>query len=259
MALTAKNALIIGGTSGIGRTVAAAYVKAGANVIIAGRRAEGAEIADQMGARFQQMDASDEQSVADALAHLEVVVGKLDVLILNAGVGGGAPSLEETDTESLLHTFAVNTFGVFYGLKHAPKHMNDGAAIVVTGSRAGSTAAAPGQGDYAASKAAAAYLARTAAIELAPRNIRVNVVAPGSIADTGMMFEADDTSDDARLLKTLSAFGRFGRQDEACGLYLFLGDSEQSSFITGQEILLDGGAQTGITLPVAGAIIEGTR
>ena len=127
--------------------------------------------------------------------------------------------------------------------------MNDGGSIIVTGSVAGSGLTAPGQGEYAASKAGAAYLARTSAIELAPRSIRVNVVAPASIYGTGMMDYPED-SDELALFRNLTALGRMGKSEDLVGLYNYLA-SDSSSFLTGEEIRIDGGMSAGVTLPVA--------
>ncbi|HEB27248.1 MAG TPA: SDR family oxidoreductase, partial [Porticoccus sp.] len=109
-----------------------------------------------------------------------------------------------------------------------------------------------GAGVYAASKAGVAYLTRTSAIELAPRSIRVNAVCPALIAGTGMMTD-DDGGPDAQFLSHLTAFGRMGKQQEVIGIYNFLA-GDGSTFITGQEIKVDGGLSAGIGLPVFGAI-----
>ena len=113
-------------------------------------------------------------------------------------------------------------------------------------SGAGTTNA--GSAVYAATKAAVAYLTRTSAIELAPRNIRANSVCPAVIADTGMM-TADNGCDEARLLASLTALGRMGRLDEVVGAYNFLA-SDAATFITGQELRVDGGLTAGIGLPI---------
>jgi NAD(P)-dependent dehydrogenase (short-subunit alcohol dehydrogenase family) len=137
----------------------------------------------------------------------------------------------------------VNLIGVFLALKYAPRYMANGGSIITTGSAAGSGTTNPGGGVYAASKARAAYLTRTCALELASRSIRANCVCPAVIAGTGMM-TSDDGGPEARLLSKMTALGRMGRQDEVVGIYNFLASSA-STFMTGQELRVDGGMTAG--------------
>jgi NAD(P)-dependent dehydrogenase (short-subunit alcohol dehydrogenase family) len=180
--------------------------------------------------------------------------GKLDVLILNAGIAVDTEGLAATPSQVMRDIMETNVMGVYFGLKLAPTYMNDGGSIITTGSAAGSGITTFGSGEYAASKAAAAYLTRTAAIEFADRAIRANVVCPAAIAGTGMMV-ADDGNPMAQFYATLTALGRMGNDTEAVALYRFLA-SEESSFITGQEIRIDGGATAGISGPITGMIAE---
>ena len=247
-----KTALICGATSGIGLAVASNFISNGAKVIITGRRESGGDIASQIGAEFIRCDVSIESDVQACFDEAEKRLGKLDVLVINAGVADDEGSIEEFSSEGMKSLVEVNLNGVFYSLKYGPSHMNDGGSIINTGSVAGSGITHAGTGVYAATKAAGIYLARTAAIENAPREIRVNSVCPAMIAGTGMMVD-DDGSDDAKFLGTLTAFGRMGKQDEVVGAYNFLA-SDAATFITGQEIRVDGGVSAGIGLPVFEAI-----
>lgn len=247
-----KKALITGGTSGIGLAVAKNYAANGASVIITGRRDSGEEIAESIGASFLHCDITDESAVESMFKSAEKQLGSLDIVVINAGTADDEGSIEEFDSTAMKNLMDINFNGVFYCLKYAPAHTVDGGSIITTGSAAGSGIAHAGAGVYAASKAGVAYLTRTSAIENAPRSIRVNSVCPAMIAGTGMMTE-DNNSDEAQFLSTLTAFGRMGSQDEVVGIYNFLA-SDGATFITGQEIKVDGGLTAGLGLPIFGAI-----
>lgn len=241
----------MGGTSGIGLAVAKNFVENGARLTIAGRR-DGSEIANEIGAEFLRCDVTDEANVRECGKTTAERSGKLDILVVNAGIAEYEESIEAFDSERMKALMDVNFNGAFYAFKHIPSQMRDGGSIITTGSVAGSGTTHAGTASYAASKAALAYLTRTCAIELAPREIRANIVCPAMIADTGMM-TADDGGDEAKFLSTLTAFGRMGTQSEVVGIYNFLA-SEASTFITGQEIRVDGGLTAGIGLPIFHAI-----
>lgn len=247
--LRQKSAFITGGISGIGLAVAERYRAAGARVVMADVR-DGRSIAARIGAQFIQADVSDEQQVAQALADAEATVGRLDILVNNAGVGDLGGGLDGTETAMWDKVLAVNVYGVFYGLKHGPKHMNDGGAIINTASQAAFTKSA-GMEPYAASKSAVVSLTQTAAIELAERLIRVNAVCPTSI-HTPMTKENDAEFEAVRLCTQL---GRAGETSDLVGLYHFLG-ADESRFITGQSILVDGGWTAGVSKKLLEAIIR---
>lgn len=250
--LEGKNALLIGATNGIGLAVARNFVASGAQVTITGRRKDGDGIAGSIGVDFIRCDVTDEDQVAACIVATAQRHGKLDVLVINPGLAEDEISIEAFDSARMKAMLDVNFCGGFYALKHAPAHLNDGASVIATGSVAGSGTTNAGAAVYAASKAALAYLTRTSAIELAAREIRANVVCPAMIAGTGMMTE-DDGGPEAKFLSTLTAFGRMGKQSEVVGIYNFLA-SDASTFITGQEIRIDGGLSAGIGLPVFDAI-----
>lgn len=250
--LADKVALITGGTSGIGLAVAENYVENGATVTITGRRGNGEQVAAAAGCEFIQCDATDEREVIECFSTVEKRHGKLDILVVNAGVADDESSIEEYSSDRMRRTVDINLGGVFIALKHGPRHMNDGGSIITTGSVAGAGTTNPGAAAYAASKAGVAYLTRTCALELAARGIRANTVCPALIAGTGMMTD-DDGGPEAQVLSKLTAFGRMGRLDEVVGAYNFLA-SKASTFITGQELRVDGGMTAGLGAPLLDAL-----
>lgn len=233
-----KTAFIAGGTSGIGFAVAQQFVKSDARVIIAGRR-EATSLAQEIGAHAIQLDITDEAAFAACLSEIEEQYGKLDILINNAGMENTGQTLEEQDVADLEVVVAVNLRGTVHGLKYGPRHMNDGGAIINTTSLAASVGL-PTYGYYAATKAAVISLTQTSSLELAPRNIRVNAISPGSIR-TEML---PDDHPEVKLCQTVCPLGRIGETDDVAGVYQFLA-SPAASYITGQEIKVDGGISAG--------------
>jgi NAD(P)-dependent dehydrogenase (short-subunit alcohol dehydrogenase family) len=240
-ALSGKTALVAGGTSGIGLAVAEAYVDAGARVTIGGRRPDGEEIARAAGCDFVRLDVADDESVKAALA----ASGELDVLVLNAGIAQPPGPITSLPADAARDVVATNLLGTLWGLTHGPAHMNDGGSIIVTSSIS-AVMGTPFEGLYGATKAGASSLARSAAIDLGPRGIRVNAVQPGPTwTEMNPMPE--------RLLEIMAPTGRKGTVDDLTGLYVFLA-SDQSSYITGQSISVDGGVTAGISQAVLGAV-----
>lgn len=247
--LEGKKAFITGGTSGIGRAVAERFIKAGAEVVIVGRREEGVSIAKDIGATFCQADVTQEEKLIAALQHAEQQLGKLDILINNAGLDNNGALIEDQDLTELRRCFSLNFDAMYALFIHGPKHMSDGGSIVVTSSVAGGFVDLPTYSQYSASKAALTSLVRTAALELAPRSIRVNAVCPGSIESE--MLPADHP--EIPLVEVLCPLSRIGTPDDVVGLYHFL-VADESRYITGQKIAVDGGVSAGISLGVMTAI-----
>ena len=239
--LEGKNTFITGGASGIGLGVAKRFSAAGANVVIADL-ADGAEVAGEIGATFINLDVSDEAAVKAALEQAVETNGKLDALINNAGIVGKENFYKIADgtRENLELMFAVNTYGVFYGIKHGQSLMNDGGSIINTSSLA-STMGVSGNSQYSGTKAAVDQMSRIAAIELGHRAIRVNAVCPTFIR-TAM--GASDTG--VALAENLTALGRLGEVEDLVGLYHFLA-ADESQFITGQIFNVDGGWTAGLS------------
>ena len=243
--LDGKTAFVAGGTAGIGLAVARAFVDAGARVAIGGRRPDGAEIASASGCEFAPLDMADDESVRAALASVTDRLGPLDALVLNAGVAQPPGPMAALPADAARDVVATNLLGTFWGLKHGPDHMRDGGSIVVTSSIS-AVMGTPFEGLYGATKAGASALARSAAIDLGPRGIRVNAVQPGPTwTDMNPMPE--------RLLELMAPAGRKGRVEDLSGLYVFLA-SDESAYLTGQAITVDGGVTAGISQGLLGAL-----
>jgi NAD(P)-dependent dehydrogenase (short-subunit alcohol dehydrogenase family) len=233
-----KTALVIGGAKGIGLAIAERLSREGAIVFLTGRRADEVESAARQvggGACGLVADASVPEDLARVVATVTAAQGRLDLLVLNAGLSEPAAIADQT-VEHFDRHFAVNVRGMVFGLQAALPAMGDGASVVLMGSIA-DAAGIPAYGTYAATKAAVRSYARTWAAELAPRGIRVNVVAPGP-TDTDMMAAVPD--DVLAALIAPIPMGRMARPDEVASATLFL-LSDEASFITGAELCVDGG------------------
>ena len=239
--LHGKTAFVTGGASGIGLAVARLFINQGARVVIADIN-DPAEIAAGIGAFGVRCDVSEETSVEKALSEATTLLnGKIDIVILNAGIGTVGPSLEESSSELVERVTQVNYYGVVYGLKHAPAVMNDHGAIVCTASLA-AYVNVPGSAIYSASKRAVVSLTEMAALELGGRGIRVNCVCPGYV-DTNM-----GSGDGGRqLCEAFTALGRMATVDDVSGVFLFL-SSEASRYVSGQAIKVDGGWSAGLSI-----------
>jgi NAD(P)-dependent dehydrogenase (short-subunit alcohol dehydrogenase family) len=236
--LEGKVALVAGGTSGIGLAVARAFAGAGAATTIGGRRDGGSELAASIGCAFVRLDVAVESSLVGALAEVAERDGKIDVLVLNAGIGQPPGPLSKLDSAAAAGVVQTNLLGTFYGLKHAPAHMNDGGSIVLTSSIS-AVSGTPFEGLYGATKAAVSALARSAAVDLGPRGIRVNAVQPGPTwTELNPMPE--------RWSEVMAPLGRKGRVEDLVGTYLFLA-SDASRYLTGQAITVDGGTTLGMS------------
>lgn len=238
--LKTKRAFITGGSSGIGKAVAEAFVQNGAKVVIADI-ADATEVAASMGASYVPINVSDESSVEQAYsAAVDVLDGKVDIVVLNAGVGDVGPTFEETDQSLIEKVTKINHWGVLYGLKHAPAHMNDNGSIISTSSMA-AFINLPGSGVYSAGKRAVTSMTEMSALELGSRGIRVNCVCPGYTATA-----LGSGEEGQKLCEAFTALGRVAEVDDMSGVYVFLA-SDASRYMTGQSLKVDGGWHCGPT------------
>ncbi len=235
-ALAGKIAVVIGGQDGIGGAIAARFAAEGATVYATSRRAQAGEVAQGAGTlRPRRVDAADPAALARFFEGVRAEAGRIDVLAISAGTSGHA-RLEEVSEAHFDQIFGLNVRALLFATKAGTALMARGGAVVLVGSIA-DVIGTEGYGTYSASKAAVRSFARTWAKELAPRGIRVNVVAPGP-TDTAMFAAA---TDEMRQAMTASIpLGRMGRPAEVAAAALFLA-SEESSFVTGAELPVDGG------------------
>ena len=249
--LAGKVALITGGTSGIGRDTAILFARHGAKVVLTGRRAEEgsetAKLARSAGGEvlFLQGDVS---KTADVKMFVEKTVekfGRLDVAFNNAGIEGQWRPIVELPEEIFDQVAAINIKGVWLCLKYEMQHMlkqGGGGAIVNMSSVAGLMGNA-GSSAYVASKHAVIGLSRTAALEGAAHGIRVNTVCPAVIV-TAMAERAFGDLEANKRLLAMHPIGRFGQPMDIAEAVLWM-CSDKSSFMTGHEVVLDGGMLAG--------------
>ncbi|MDB5352399.1 MAG: NAD(P)-dependent dehydrogenase, short-chain alcohol dehydrogenase family [Planctomycetota bacterium] len=243
--LANKVALITGGSSGLGLATASRFIAEGAKVIITGRRQAELDAAVEVlgtSALGVRGDVSNLGDLDDLYAVINEKFGRLDILFANAGGGAFLP-LEAVTEEHFDKYFGINVKGTLFTVQKALPLMKDGGTIVLNGSMV-SIRGVAAFGVYAATKAALRSFARTWAVDLKGRNIRVNVVSPGTVVtpaykDLGMTDEQIGQFVDQASAAT--PLGRPGTPDEIAKAVVFLA-SDDSSFVTGADLFVDGGA-----------------
>lgn len=243
--LQGKVALVTGGSTGIGLGVAQALQADGAKVFITGRRQPELDAAHhQLGgtAVAIRSDVTRLAELTDLYAQIERAAGRLDVLVANAG-GGTMVPLGEITEQHYRDTFDRNVKGVVFTVQSALPVLRDGSSIILMGSTAGVKGTAAFS-MYSASKAAVRNFARSWLLDLKPRNIRVNVVSPGPIRTPGLaeLAGSDPQAQDGQLsyMATQVPVGRLGQPLEVGKAVAFLA-SDDSSFVNGSELFVDGG------------------
>lgn len=233
-----KVAVITGGNSGIGYATAKMLSEKGAKVIITGRRKEAVEKAaselNVIGLLADQSKVSDIENLASQIAKQ---YGKLDILLINAGVTKIA-SIEQTTEDMFDEVMNVNFKGAYFTLSKLIPLLNEHASVVLLSSS--SATISPQQGSvYAASKAALNAVVKIAALELAPQKIRVNAVSPGPVA-TAIMDKIGLNDDLENYLLSTIPLSRMGRSEEVADMITYL-SGDNAAFITGSNFLVDGG------------------
>ncbi|GGH10205.1 SDR family oxidoreductase [Pedobacter zeae] len=241
-ALKDKVAVITGGNSGIGYATAKEFKEQGATVIITGRRKEAIEIAaKELGVTGMIADQSDVQAVTGLAEQVNIQFGKIDILFINAGIIGRTTIADAT--ESMYdEVMGINLKGAYFTLSKFIPLLNDGASVVFLSSNVASTNNIASS-IYSSSKAALNSVMRIAALELAPRKIRVNAVSPGP-TETEILNKAGFDEATLKAVKTgilskipLGTMGKAGDVGKMVAYFC----SDASSFITGAEIIMDGG------------------
>jgi len=242
--LEGKVAVITGGNSGIGLATAKRFVAEGAYVFITGRRqAELASAVKQIGENVTAVQ-GDVAKLADLdrlYATVKAKKGRIDILFANAGVAEYAP-LGEITEEHFDGIFGANVKGLLFTVQKALPLMPDGASVILNASIVASKGL-PAGSVYSATKAAVRSFARTWTADLKDRRIRVNAVSPGFIDTPGLnhlLASAETGEQGKKMIANSVPFGRFGTPDEIAKAVVFLA-SDDSSYVTGAELFVDGG------------------
>jgi NAD(P)-dependent dehydrogenase (short-subunit alcohol dehydrogenase family) len=250
MRLTGKVAVVTGGTSGIGRRIVERFAAEGGTVFFTGRRVPlGEEVARATGARFVAADVSLEADAERTIRTAAETGGRLDILVNNAGVGSRGARIEKTPLDDFDRMIGVNVRGPLLHMKLAAPIMRaQKSGSIVNISSIAAHRAGFGSLSYSVSKAALNHLTRLAALELGEDSVRVNSISVGSVATGifGKIMGMDSAAAEATVEKVKSVLGtlqpipRAGMPDDVAGAALFLA-SDDSSFVNGEDIIVDGG------------------
>lgn len=248
MDMNGKVALVTGAGSGIGRATAEAFAAAGASVVVADVDIDGAKetveaiTADGGTATHVECDVSDEDAVRAAVAAAVGSFGGLDYACNNAGIEGHPAPVVDMEADEFRRVLDVNVMGVFFGMKHEiPAMLERGGGVVVNISSTAGYRGYPQMSPYVASKHAVAGMTKTVALEYATEGIRVLSVHPAAI-ETPMISRAmAENPDLAASMEQMHPIGRVGQPREIADVVVFL-CSDGASFMTGSQIVVDGGA-----------------
>lgn len=244
--LAGKVALITGGDSGIGRSVAVLFAREGADIAfthLPEERADGEETARAVESEGRRalpliVDIRAPQACEDAVARTVEMFGRLDILVNSAAYQNHVPSFEDLDPEQWVHTFRTNVDGYFYMTQAALPHLSPGSAIVNTGSITGLEGSA-GLVDYSATKGAIHAFTKALAKNLVARGIRVNCVAPGPVWTP--LNPAERADEAIGSFGASTPMGRPAQPEEIAPAYVYFASEIDSSYVTGEVLTLLGG------------------
>jgi NAD(P)-dependent dehydrogenase (short-subunit alcohol dehydrogenase family) len=258
--LEGKVAVITGAASGMGRATAVRFAGEGANIVIADLNADGGQAAVREckenggNAVFQMTDVTSDTAIKSAIARAVNEYGKLDIMFNNAGLAGALGTIDEISIENWDRTFAILLRAVFIGIKYSIPEMRKagGGSIISTASIAGLRGGA-GPLVYSVAKAGVIHLTKCAAIELGRAKIRVNCICPGGI-NTPLVHQHIPGGEPVarQLLETIQPIPRAGTGDDIAGMALYLA-SDDSQWVTGTAMVVDGGLMAGSNLFGGGA------
>lgn len=243
--LSGKIAVITGGNSGIGLATAKLFAAEGAHVIITGRRKDELDTAvAAIGAKAigVQGDVSKLADLDRLYAEVKQKFGHIDILFANAGVALPSPVADVSEDHFDKH-FDINVKGLFFSVQKALHLFKDGGSIILTSSVVNTTGMA-GFAVYSATKAAVRSFARTLTTELAARKIRANVISPGPIETPifgKMGLPEKQVQEFGSQIATMVPLGRFGKSEEIAKAALFLASNDDSSYVAGIDLYVDGG------------------
>jgi NAD(P)-dependent dehydrogenase (short-subunit alcohol dehydrogenase family) len=241
--LAGKVAVVTGAGSGIGAATAEAFHREGAKVVAADISGQQEAVAKRLGEGCLAVhaDVAKTEDVQKMLAAAVDTFGRLDILHNNAGIDGVVANTGEYSEEDFDHVWSINGRAVFLGMRYAiPIMLSQGGGTIVNTASMASMNAFPGMPAYCAAKGAVLMLTKTAAAEYAAKNIRVNCICPGAIA-TGITASLPEELIQGVI--GLTPMGRIADPSEVANLAVFLA-SDESSFMTGSAVLIDGGYTT---------------
>ena len=243
-----KVVLITGGSGGIGQATAKLFLDEGAKVAIVGTNDEKlAKVKEELGDVLTiKANVANEDEVKNYVDKTVEKYGRIDVFFNNAGIEGKVSPIIDQSVEDFKKVLDINVIGVFLGLKYViPIMQKQGSGSIINTSSVAGLMGSPGVSPYVASKHAVIGITKTVALELAKENIRVNSIHPAPV-ETRMMrsleegFNPEDVESAKKALEESIPLGRYGTPEEIAKLVLFLG-SDDSSFITGAQYVIDGG------------------
>lgn len=247
MRLKGKTAIVTGATSGIGLETARLFAREGAHLVLTGRRQGALDALIQellpLGVQVRGLagDVRDETLASELVRVAQQELGGLDIAFNNAGMTGPMKPAEILSQQEWDEVLAVNLSSAFRAARHQlPALKHRGGSLIFTSTFVGTTAGLPGMAAYAASKAGLGGLVQVLAAEAGPFNVRVNAILPGG-TDTPMGRASASTAEQQAFVRGLHALGRMAQPQEIARVAVFLA-SDESSFVTGSALRVDGGA-----------------